>query len=69
MEAYKVVERLGEINSEDNRLSDGSEVVSLPRRLRFNPQTRGRFLVLISVRSRVNPRAIVRLEGSRLASS
>jgi hypothetical protein len=39
---------------------DGSEVVSLMRRLRFTP---GRFLALNSVRSRKSSRAIMRLEG------
>jgi hypothetical protein len=45
----------------DNRLTDGGEVVSLTRRPPFTPP--GRFLVLISVRGWVDPRAIVRLEG------
>jgi hypothetical protein len=44
----------------DNRLIDGGEVVSLTRRPPFTP---GIFLVLISVRSWVDPRTIVRLEG------
>jgi hypothetical protein len=43
-----------------NRLTDGGEV-SLTRRPPFTPH--GRFLVLISVRGWVDPRAIVRLEG------
>jgi hypothetical protein len=45
----------------DNRLTDGGEVVSLTRRLPFIPP--GRFLVLISDRGLVDPRAIVRLVG------
>jgi hypothetical protein len=45
----------------DNRLTDGDKVVSPTRRPLFYPP--GRFLVLISVRDRVDPRAIVRLEG------
>jgi hypothetical protein len=47
--------------SPDNRLTDGGEVVSLTRRPPFTPP--GRFLVLISVRGWIDPRAIVRLEG------
>jgi hypothetical protein len=39
----------------DNRLTDGGEVVS--------PLPPGRFLVLIYVRGRVDPRVIARLEG------
>jgi hypothetical protein len=45
----------------NNRLTDGGEVVSLTRQRPFTPP--GRFLVLISVRGWVDPRAIVRLEG------
>jgi hypothetical protein len=44
----------------DDRLTDGGEVVSLTRQSPFTP---GIFFVLISVRRRVDPRAIVRLEG------
>jgi hypothetical protein len=44
----------------DNLLTDGGEVASITRRPLFTP---GRFLVLISVRGRVDSRAIVRPEG------
>jgi UV DNA damage repair endonuclease len=44
----------------NNQLTDGGEVVSLIRRLKLTP---GRFVVIISVRGRVEPKAIVRLEG------
>jgi type IV secretory pathway VirB6-like protein len=43
----------------DNRLTDGFEVVSSTCHPRFTP---GRFLVLDSVRDRINPRTTVRLE-------
>jgi hypothetical protein len=43
----------------DNRLTDGSKVVSLTRRSSFTPW---RFLVLISVTDWVDPSVIVRLE-------
>jgi hypothetical protein len=46
----------------DNRLKDGGEVVSLKRLPRFTPFP-CIFMVLISVRGLVNPRALVRLEG------
>jgi hypothetical protein len=45
----------------DNRLTDGAEVVGLARRPAALYPT-GRFLVLISVRGLVDPKAIVRLE-------
>jgi hypothetical protein len=45
----------------DNRLTYGDEVVSPPRRPRF--ARKNNFLVLISVRALVNPRATVRPEG------
>jgi hypothetical protein len=44
----------------DNRLTDGGEVVSLHA---SRPLPPGRFLVLISVRGWVDPRATVQLEG------
>jgi hypothetical protein len=47
----------------DNWLSDGGEVVSLTSRPPFTPP--GRFLILISVRGLVDPRATVQLEGFR----
>jgi hypothetical protein len=45
----------------DIRLTDGGKVVSPTRLPLFYLQ--GRFLVLISVRGYVDPKAIVRLEG------
>jgi hypothetical protein len=47
-----------------SRLTDGGKAVSLTR-LQAAIYAPGRFLVLISVRSRVDPRATVRLEGLR----
>jgi hypothetical protein len=44
----------------DNRLTDGGKAVSLTHRPIFNP---GRLLVLVSLRGRIDPRAIARLEG------
>jgi hypothetical protein len=46
----------------NNRLTDGGEVVSLTPRPAFLYPS-GRFLVLVSVRGWVDPRATVRLEG------
>jgi hypothetical protein len=43
----------------DNRFTDGGEVVNLTRRPPFADR---KFLVVISVRGSVDPRAIVRLE-------
>jgi hypothetical protein len=45
----------------DNRLTDGGEVLSLRRPPRSTCQEH--FLVLISLRGPVNPRALMRLEG------
>jgi hypothetical protein len=44
----------------DNGLTDGYEIASFKRRLHFSSR---RYLALTSVRSRVNPMAIVQLEG------
>jgi hypothetical protein len=50
-------------HSLDKRLTDGGKVVSPTRRPHFTPFLFLRFLVLISVRGCVDPRAIVRPEG------
>jgi hypothetical protein len=47
----------------DNRPTDGGEVVSLTSQPAGRPLPTGRFLVLISVRGRVDPRVIVRREA------
>jgi hypothetical protein len=44
----------------DNQLTDGGEDVSLAD---WSPFAPGRFLALIAVRGRINPRVIVRLKG------
>jgi hypothetical protein len=44
----------------DNQLTDGSKAVSLTSRQRF---TQNDLLVLTSVRDKINPRFIVRMEG------
>jgi hypothetical protein len=60
MEAYRVVRRRGSNIFLGNR---SQMAVRLPALRAGRPVPPGRFLVLISVRSRVDPRAIVRLEG------
>jgi hypothetical protein len=47
----------------DSQLTYGDEIVSLMHRESFIPFPPGRFLVVTYVRGRVNPRAIVLLEG------
>jgi hypothetical protein len=61
VEAYRIVRCRGSHIVLDKRLTHGGEIVSLTGRPRSTPQKH--FLVLISVRGRVNPRATVRLEG------
>jgi hypothetical protein len=48
----------------NNRLRDGGEVVSFTCRPSFPPLPK-KFLVVISARDGINPKAIVRLEGLR----